>query len=683
MSRRNQASQSQPTSSNNTASQAQGSTNQPFEVSIEKTTRNQEIWCHFDLVKFSDGSKKARYIFQSGNKRYVDYIKLCHTSNSIFLSPNWDVPTRWNSTYNMFVCGLRQKLTLQHFHDELCRKARRGENLTTVSRKRRQHHQENLNSHQHPHPNNSITYYFTNFPTNWDYKVMKDIFAKYGNVEDVFIASKRNLQGKRFGFTRFTGVINPMAFEHQLNTICIGTQRIRCNIARFQRRTSRNPEARRYTKHQPHATKIPVSPISTGTSYAGILNKSLNNPIETRKHIIDIPHPHKCNKTSIFAELKTTIGATNTHSIILDEGFEDFTIKYLGGLTLLINLPDQNAINKALSNPTLLTHFKSLVPWSNAFRIKNRVTWLAISGLPPQLWTPESFSIIANKWGDVIIPEECNPRQFNRTVGRVCILTKHLELIHKTSYVPFGSDLIPIRVSETEGEIDTLFKGGDGFLALLGQWRNIDIPCIFVVVYAPQNHLLKKKLWLDLSRLILDKNNLTVVLGDFNEVRSQTERLGTVFDPRGASYFNEFISTTGLHDLPMGAKRFTRMNNLGNKLSKIDRILVSQHAIDKWPNSNIIALPREFSDHTPILLSNSVADFGPIPFKFFNSWLLHPDFSTIVQTCWANMSIDQVHPGVYFKHKLQCLKVELKQWRAKVTKTELFALTTPATKLTN
>ncbi|PWA84632.1 zinc finger, BED-type, Phospholipase-like, Homeodomain-like protein [Artemisia annua] len=73
MSRRNQASQSQPTSSNNAASQAQGSTNQPFEVSIEKTTRNQEIWCHFDLVKFSDGSKKARckacntYISSSGN----------------------------------------------------------------------------------------------------------------------------------------------------------------------------------------------------------------------------------------------------------------------------------------------------------------------------------------------------------------------------------------------------------------------------------------------------------------------------------------------------------------------------------------------------------------------------------------------------------------------------------------
>ncbi|GKD86312.1 putative RNA-directed DNA polymerase, partial [Tanacetum coccineum] len=220
---------------------------------------------------------------------------------------------------------------------------------------------------------------------------------------------------------------------------------------------------------------------------------------------------------------------------------------------------------------------------------------------------------------------------------------------------------------------DTL--SGDGFLALIGRWRNVNIPCIFVVVYAPQEQRLKKELWLKLSRLILNNNTLTIVLGDFNEVRSQTECLGTIFDPRGALNFNEFISTTGLHDLLMGAKRFTRMNNLGNKLSKIDRILVSQHAIDKWPNSNIIALPREFWDHTPILLSSSATDFGPTPFKLFNSWLLNPDFFTIVQTCWANMLIDQIYLGVYFKLKLQRLKADLKQWHAKVTKTEMFAFT--------
>lgn len=77
--------------------------------------------------------KMLQDIFQSGSTRFLNYIKLCHESNSLFLSPNWDVPTRWNSTYNMFVCTLRQKLTLQHFHNDLCARQRRGENMVRFS----------------------------------------------------------------------------------------------------------------------------------------------------------------------------------------------------------------------------------------------------------------------------------------------------------------------------------------------------------------------------------------------------------------------------------------------------------------------------------------------------------------------------------------------------------------------
>ncbi|GKA50734.1 cytochrome P450 [Tanacetum coccineum] len=84
---------------------------------------------------------------------------------------------------------------------------------------------------------------------------------------------------------------------------------------------------------------------------------------------------------------------------------------------------------------------------------------------------------------------------------------------------------------------DTL--SGDGFLALIGRWCNVNIPCIFVVVYAPQDQRLRKEFWLNLSRLILNKNTLTIVLGDYNEVRSQAKHLGTVFNLRGASNFND------------------------------------------------------------------------------------------------------------------------------------------------
>ncbi|GJV87895.1 putative RNA-directed DNA polymerase [Tanacetum coccineum] len=137
---------------------------------------------------------------------------------------------------------------------------------------------------------------------------------------------------------------------------------------------------------------------------------------------------------------------------------------------------------------------------------------------------------------------------------------------------------------------------GNGFLALLGNWCNIESSCLIIVVYASQDYREKKKL----SQVITFHNTFTILLGDFNEVRSESERTGTIFDPRGAAKFNDFITIADLCELPMGGKRFTRMNNLGSKLSKIDRVLISNHVIQRWPNSHVFALPREFSDHTHI-----------------------------------------------------------------------------------
>ncbi|GJR36492.1 RNA-directed DNA polymerase, eukaryota [Tanacetum coccineum] len=61
----------------------------------------------------------------------------------------------------------------------------------------------------------------------------------------------------------------------------------------------------------------------------------------------------------------------------------------------------------------------------------------------------------------------------------------------------------------------------DGFLAIYGDWKNIGFHSMFIV------------------------------LGDFNEVRFEYEQLGSKFCKLGARRFNEFISKSGLIDLPM------------------------------------------------------------------------------------------------------------------------------------
>ncbi|GJY53800.1 RNA-directed DNA polymerase, eukaryota, reverse transcriptase zinc-binding domain protein [Tanacetum coccineum] len=115
----------------------------------------------------------------------------------------------------------------------------------------------------------------------------------------------------------------------------------------------------------------------------------------------------------------------------------------------------------------------------------------------------------------------------------------------------------------------------DGFLAIYGEWSNMGIACLMIIVYAPQDISRKCALWNRLCNLILSFHAMVIVLGDFNEVRNENERLDTLFCKKGASVFNNFITNSNLVDLPMGGRKFTRMNKFGTKIN--DPLLIKDY----------------------------------------------------------------------------------------------------------
>ncbi|GJX94037.1 cytochrome P450 [Tanacetum coccineum] len=222
---------------------------------------------------------------------------------------------------------------------------------------------------------------------------------------------------------------------------------------------------------------------------------------------------------------------------------------------------------------------------------------------------------------------------------------------------------------------DAMFKkhsaivNEDGFIAIYGEWVNFGMPCLMIIVYAPQDMNAKCALWNSLVDLIRNFQDMCIVLGDFNEVRYATERIGLTFCKKGADFFNSFIYNAELIDLPMGGRRFTRMNKFATKLNKLDRILVSRQFTFKWKNAQLITLPRDVSDHCPLLLKSHSDNFGPIPFKFFNSWLLNDEFPTVFSQSWSSslMSSATTHPAIILKEKLQHLKKHIRMWRSNAT----------------
>nr|GEX85975.1 RNA-directed DNA polymerase, eukaryota [Tanacetum cinerariifolium] len=142
----------------------------------------------------------------------------------------------------------------------------------------------------------------------------------------------------------------------------------------------------------------------------------------------------------------------------------------------------------------------------------------------------------------------------------------------------------------------------DNFVAIYGTWLPSNSKILFVAIYAPQQASCKRVLWEYVSTLIGRWNGETIILGDFNEVRSIDERRGSCFNPSSARVFNHFISSSGLVDVKLEGYTFTWSHPSGSKMSKLDRFLVSEGIFSIFPSITALCLDRHLSDHRSILL---------------------------------------------------------------------------------
>ncbi|KAD7479911.1 hypothetical protein E3N88_03047 [Mikania micrantha] len=105
------------------------------------------------------------------------------------------------------------------------------------------------------------------------------------------------------------------------------------------------------------------------------------------------------------------------------------------------------------------------------------------------------------------------------------------------------------------------------------------------------------------------------------------------------------------------------MKDDGSSSSKIDRFLLCQSMILRWPMAMVKVLDRRWSDHRPIVLLSANNDYGPAPFRFYNSWLANGELNDIVITSWNGSYFDSSGAADYLLlQKLRRLKEEIKKW---------------------
>ncbi|GKD32133.1 RNA-directed DNA polymerase, eukaryota, partial [Tanacetum coccineum] len=178
----------------------------------------------------------------------------------------------------------------------------------------------------------------------------------------------------------------------------------------------------------------------------------------------------------------------------------------------------------------------------------------------------------------------------------------------------------------------------DNFIAIYGTWLPRNVKILLVAVYAPQQPGSKRALWDFLSNLVRRWNGEAIIIGDFNDVRTMDERLGSSFNVSSARCFDRFIVSSGLVDVKLEGYSFTWSHPSASKMSKLDRFLVTEGIISLYPSISALCLDRHLSDHRPILLREVLSDFGPTPFRFYQSWLRMEGFDSMVEHAWLSFS---------------------------------------------
>ncbi|GKE99482.1 RNA-directed DNA polymerase, eukaryota, partial [Tanacetum coccineum] len=144
---------------------------------------------------------------------------------------------------------------------------------------------------------------------------------------------------------------------------------------------------------------------------------------------------------------------------------------------------------------------------------------------------------------------------------------------------------------------------------LHGTWVPNNTKLLIVSVYAPQSATDKRLLWSYITGLLSRWNGEVLVMGDFNEVRFERERLGSVFNVHGANEFNSFISNAGLVEIQLEGYSFTWSHPSAAKMSKLDRFLVSKGFLSLFPHISALCLDKNLTAWNSFVLEDSVGKY--------------------------------------------------------------------------
>ena len=131
----------------------------------------------------------------------------------------------------------------------------------------------------------------------------------------------------------------------------------------------------------------------------------------------------------------------------------------------------------------------------------------------------------------------------------------------------------------------------------------------FLNVYGAPHEEDKPEFLTELAMMCSKNSDPYIIGGDFNLVRFSTEKNKAGIH-KHSGLFNSVINSFGPIDIHLCGGKYTWSNNCDTPtLERLDRVLVDKNWESLFPTVMTYKLPREVSDHNPIILNDNT----PLP----------------------------------------------------------------------
>ncbi|KAL4388714.1 hypothetical protein GQ457_09G011480 [Hibiscus cannabinus] len=265
-----------------------------------------------------------------------------------------------------------------------------------------------------------VTVFVSNLPQRLHWKGLWATFAHHGDVVDAFIPMKKNNDGKRFGFVRFSKKIDAQRAISRLNGFVLFGYRIFVSLARFN---VRNKFWRKVS-----------SKVNLEDKDGDFIQVSNESPSpDCVEGIIDKVVLERLS-SCIIATTKKTCSAENLSNLLREKGLDEFEVRQVGGNQFVLDFDREELVFQCLNWEWLwLTDiFIDLGRWYKEFALENRVTWVAVHGVPLFAWNSFTFNNIINRLGEILYLEDEELIGSDFSIKRAKILTNQLNFIEET-----------------------------------------------------------------------------------------------------------------------------------------------------------------------------------------------------------------------------------------------------------